>query len=225
MRVLLVEDDAELRLLIAKSLSQRGFFLDSVGNVEDAKFALLTNGYRAAIFDRGLPDGDGMDLVRHIRRLEQSLPVLILTATCGAANRICGLDAGADDYLEKPFDMNELAARLRALARRSQNLDQDELTAGRIRFNVTTRMTYTPNGAVKLSRREAALLEQFMRRVGVTVLREQLEHAVYGFDDAVTPNALEAHISRLRIKLKAANACVEMHAMPGIGYLMSEMHS
>jgi DNA-binding response OmpR family regulator len=221
-KILLVEDDPELNELLVRSLSTRGFIVDAVRSAEDADLALSTHHYRAAIFDRNLPDGNGLDLLRQIRRAKQPIPVLMLTAVSGAVSRIEGLEAGADDYLEKPFDMNELGARLRALGRRSNALEQEILSAGKISFNVTTRMASTTDGPIKLSRREAALLEQFLRRISVTVLRGQLEQAIYGFDEAVTPNALEAHISRLRAKLNVAKSGLELHAMPGIGYLMSE---
>jgi two-component system, OmpR family, response regulator len=221
MKTLLVEDDAELRTLIAASLSARGFFVDVVGSSEDADLALQSNEYRVAIFDRNLPDGDGLAILRKLRMAKKNVPVLVLTAASGAPNRIEGLDAGADDYLEKPFDMNELAARLRALCRRPTEMEEEGLAAGRVHLVLSTFTAHTPEGVVKLTRRETALLEQFMRRIGVTVLREKLESAIYGFDDDVSANALEAHISRLRSKLRAANAGLEVHAMPGIGYLMS----
>lgn len=222
MRVLLVEDDHELGRLIVASLKKRGFVVDRVCELGEAKAALSVEDYKVAIMDRMLPDGEGLQLVKTIRRQKMPLPVLMLTAMNGAARRIEGLEAGADDYLEKPFDMNELAARLRALGRRVSHYSEDVLKGGRLSFDLASRTASTPEGPLKLSQKEAILLEQFLRRFEVTVLRDQLIQAVYGLDDAVTPNALEAHISRLRKKLNAAAAGVSLHTMPGIGYLLKE---
>ena len=222
MRILLLEDDTELGELIVTSLKKRGFVVDHVDHVQDADALLQTEGYQVAVLDRMLPDGEGLELVKEFRRRQVSLPVLMLTAMNGAARRVEGLEAGADDYLEKPFDMNELVARLRALGRRPSQYAESLLKGGRLSFDPDTRTASTPDGPVKLSQKETILLELFLRRFGVTVLRDSLIQAVYGIEDDVSPNALEAHISRLRKKLNAAGADVSLHTMPGIGYLMKE---
>jgi two-component system, OmpR family, response regulator len=222
MKILLVEDDVELGLLIVDGLKFRGFLVDLVDTIDSAYAVIADKDYRVAIFDRMLPDGDGLALTSNLRKMKNALPILMLTAIGGVSSRIEGLEAGADDYLEKPFDMNELAARLHALGRRPRDIATATLKAGRINFDMKSRMANTAQGAIKLSKREAALLEQFMRRLNVTVLREQLEQAVYGINDEITPNALEAHISRLRKKLKAADSGLTLHAMTGIGYLLAE---
>lgn len=222
MKILLVECDGELCGLISTSLTLKGFLVDTVETSEDACNAITMHDYNVAILERNLPDGDGLELLQRFRNSKQALAIMMLSAMGGAANRIKGLDAGADDYMEKPFDMNELAARLRAIGRRPRELGAEVLNAGDIHFNISNRTAHTSSHPIKLSQRETALLEQFMRRPGVTVLRERLEQSVYGFDEAYTPNALEAHISRLRGKLKAAGAGVEIHAIHGIGYLMKE---
>lgn len=223
MRVLLLEDDVELGRLIVTSLKKRGFVVDQVGRVEDAEALLQTEDYQAAILDRMLPDGEGLEVVKDIRQRQVPLPVLMLTAMNGVARRVEGLEAGADDYLEKPFDMNELAARVRALGRRPSQYSETLLVGGRLRFDQVTRTATTPEGVVKLSQKETILLELFLKRFEVTVLRENLIQAMYGIDEDVSPNALEAHISRLRKKLSAANAGVSLHTLPGIGYLMKEV--
>ena len=224
MKILVAEDDAELGNLIADGLTERRFLVDLVGSVESAEAMMADNAYRVLVCDRGLPDEDGLSLVSRLRRRNNATPVLILSAMTGTANRIHGLDSGADDYLEKPFDMNELAARLHALGRRTQNMEPREFKAGKLSFDTLSRTATTPNSVVRLSNKEAHLLEQFMSRMGVTVLRSQLEQAIYSVEDDITPNALEAHISRLRKKLNAADACLHIHNMPGIGYLMTEMN-
>lgn len=220
MRVLLVEDDVELGLLIVSSLKNKGFIVDRFESISEGRAAASIAQYRAAIVDRMLPDGTGLELIRSLRKSGSPLPILMLTAISGANQRVEGLEAGADDYLEKPFDMNELAARLRALGRRTPHIDEEVLTAGRLSFNLTTRSATTPEGPLKLSQKENILLEQFMRRLNVTVSREQLDSAAYGYDDIVTHNALEAVISRLRKKLRSADLGVELHTMSGIGYLL-----
>lgn len=194
--------------------------IDRVDTIASAQAALSLQQYRTVIVDRMLPDGEGLELAREIRQLKTPPPILVLTALNGVAERVEGLDAGADDYLEKPFDMNELAARLRALSRRGTHLEEEVLMAGRLTFRSETRTVSTSEGTVKLSLKETLLLEQLMRRFGVTVLRERLEQAVYGLDETPTSNALEAHISRLRKKLGAADTDVELHTMRGIGYLL-----
>jgi len=222
MRILLVEDDAELGQLIARSLKRRGFITDQVSRVEDARAVLLTEDYKVVIVDRMLPDGEGLQFVSEIRRKKMLLPILVLTAMDGVTRRVEGLEAGADDYLEKPFDMNELVARLRALGRRSAQYSGDLLMGGRLSFDPKARTASTPEGPIKLSQKEIILVEQLLRRFDVTVLRDNLMQAVYGIDDDVSPNALEAHVSRLRKKLNVADAGVSLHTIPGIGYLMKE---
>lgn len=219
MRVLLVEDHRAMREIIAGHLRGRGFAVDAVQRGEDALAATAAAGYDAVILDLGLPDMDGIEVLRRLRagRLAD-LPALILTARDGIADRIGGLDAGADDYILKPFDLAELEARLRAVLRRPGARRDPPCRYGDLSFDPASRSATAADIDLDLTRREASLLDELIRAAGRIVVRDALEDRLYGFDDDVSGNALEAVVSRLRRKLATAGSTVRIETSRGIGY-------
>lgn len=222
MRVLLVEDNLRLSTLVRRGLENEAFTVDGVGTIADAQAALDTVPYDAIILDLGLPDGDGLDLLKDLRAAENHIPVLILTARDGVDDRVKGLNAGADDYLLKPFAVEELAARLRALLRRPDGVLGLSLRVGNVSFDVNAREVRVGDELIKIARREMSVLEQLMRRAGKVVPKDTLESKLYGFDEEVSPNSLEASVSRLRKRLIQVGARVSIHTLRGVGYLLSE---
>lgn len=224
MRVLLVEDNRAMRETISEHLRACGLAVDPVGLGEEALAAAAVATYDAVILDLGLPDMDGMQVLRDLRRSGGTLtPALILTARDGIADRVGGLNAGADDYILKPFDLTELEARLRAVLRRPGTRRDVIYHYGDLTFDPALRSAAVTNTALDLTRREAAVLEELIRAGGRIVIKDALEDRVYGFDDEVGTNALEASVSRLRRKLLAARSGIRIEAVRGIGYrLQSE---
>lgn len=222
MRVLLVEDNDRLADLVGNGLRDAGFTIDRVALVDEAVSAFRTVRYDAGILDLTLPDGDGLDILKSLRQGGDSTPILILTARDGVAHRVRGLDSGADDYLQKPFAMEELVARIKALLRRPGGALGLRLEVGNIGFDTVTRAVEIAGQPVLLSRRELALLELLLRSTGRVVAKTALEDGVYGMDEAVGSNTIEAHVSRLRKKLEAAGASFDIHTIRGVGYLLAE---
>ncbi|MEP9366299.1 response regulator transcription factor [Xanthobacter sp. VNH20] len=223
MRLLLIEDEPEMASALAANFGRHGILLDHVANLADAEAALADHCHDALLLDRRLPDGDGLTLLARLRgglQGEGHIPVIVLTAQGDLSDRVAGLDAGADDYLAKPFAMEELLARLRAVLRRPSGLAARLTQAGRLAFDPEHREASVAGEVLDLPRRELLVLEALMRRPGRTVMREALVEAIYGFEDEVQSNALDAHISRLRRKLEAAGAGVEIHGIRGVGYLL-----
>lgn len=222
MRLLLIEDEAELRDLVERNLVRAGFTLDAVADLDEARAALDTSRYDSLILDLGLPDGDGLALLRELRSRRDPTPVLILTARDGVEDRVEGLNSGADDYLLKPFAMPELIARIKALLRRPSGALGTVLESGNISFDTVGRALSIGGRPVNLTPREMALLENLLRRAGRVVPKTVLEERIYGFDDEVTPNSLEVLMHRLRKKLEAGNFSGEIHTVRGVGYLLAE---
>jgi len=222
MRVLLVEDEERLAAAVAAGLSRAGFVVDAVGEAEDARAALAGVAYDAIVLDLGLPDADGMDVLRELRRSDRATPVLILTARDALADRVAGLDGGADDYLLKPFELPELVARLKALLRRPAGALGVRLEVGDIAFDVGSRHVEVRGRALALSRRELLLLENLMRRAGRVAPKDVLEERLYGFGEEVGSNSLEVLVHRLRKKLAEAGAVAAIHTVRGLGYLLAE---
>jgi DNA-binding response OmpR family regulator len=222
MRLLLIEDNDRLAEFVVKGLTAAGFTTDRVARLEDATAAVAAARFDAAVLDLGLPDGDGGDWLKRRRAAGDSLPVLVLTARGATADKVRGLDAGADDYLAKPFEMVELVARVKALLRRPGAALAMTLEVANLAFDTTHREVTVEGRPLPLSRGELTLLELLLRRAGRVVPRRVLEEGLYGFDDDVGPNSLEAHVSRLRKKLEAAGAGLRIHTLRGIGYLASE---
>lgn len=220
MRILLVEDNARLAGLIRDGLDRQGFAVDWCETVEGAENAREISDYDLLLLDLGLPDGDGLDLVRTMRRRQSMTPVLVLTARGGLDDRVLGLDAGADDYLVKPFQIAELAARCRALLRRPGRTLNTILQGGNVVLDPAERTLRVGNKMVEATPREVNLLEHLLRRLGHVVAKPALESALYSMDAEVTPNALEAAISRLRKRLSIAAADVQIKTIHGVGYAL-----
>jgi DNA-binding response OmpR family regulator len=222
MRLLLVEDETRLIELLRTALDRAGFVVDVAANLAAAVAALQVTNYDAMILDIGLPDGNGIDLLRQLRNSNNSLPVLILTARDAIDDRVSGLDAGGDDYLIKPFAIAELIARIKALLRRPGGALGIVLTAGNIRLDTIGRDASVNDVSLELSRREIALLEHLMRRLGRVVPKDVLEDKLYTIDDPLESNAIPVHIHHLRRKLIDASAHAEIHTVRGVGYLLSD---
>jgi DNA-binding response OmpR family regulator len=215
-----VEDEPEMAAALAATLKNYDLVVDHFSTLADAEEAVSVNTYRAIVLDRQLPDGDGLTLIPKLRAKGLGVPVIVLTARGDLGDRVAGLDAGADDYLAKPFAVEELLARLRALLRRPADMASETITLGRICFDFGRREACVADKPLDLPRRELLVLETLLRRMGRTVARASLEEAVYSIDDEIQSNALDTHVSRLRRKLSESEAGVEIHAVRGIGYLL-----
>jgi two-component system, OmpR family, response regulator QseB len=201
LRVLVAEDDPMIGASIRRGLRQDGFAVDWVEDGRAAEQALSDDVHDALVLDLGLPKRSGLDVLAAMRRRGDARPVLVLTARDSVADRVAGLDAGADDYLVKPFDLDELAARLRALLRRGSGRAGPMLAAGDVELNPATREVRFKGEPVAVSPREFALLEALLARPGTILSRAQLEEKLYGWSDPVESNAVEVHIHTLRKKL------------------------
>lgn len=222
-RILLLEDDPELANAIQASLGRHGMVVDVVASMAQAREALKDDVHQILLLDRQLPDGDGANFVRVARSLVPNLPVIMLTARDSVADRVVGLNVGADDYLTKPFAVEELLARIRAISRRPSQIALPVLLLGRLQFDFVARQASVGGVLLALPRRQLLVLEALAVRQGRTVARAALLEAVYGFDDAIQSNALDAHVSKLRRALAEADAQVEIHVMRGIGYLLKAL--
>lgn len=222
MRLLLVEDSVRLRELVSDTVRAAGWRLDALGGVDDAEEALATTSYDLILLDLGLPDGDGIDLLKALRARKDQTPVLVITARGAVDERIAGLDAGADDYLAKPFNKGELLARARALLRRAPMAVQPVLEAGRLRFDLAAQDVICEGRAVSLAPRERAVLEMLMRNLDHVVMKKKIEEAMSEFGEEVSPNAIEIIVSRLRAKLSEFDAGIAIETLRGVGYLLRE---
>jgi two-component system response regulator TctD len=220
MRLLLIEDNEPLSDLVAKGLAGSGFDTDKAVTAAEASAALTTMRYAAIILDLGLPDADGMTLLRDLRARGDPTPVIILTARARVEDRISGLQAGADDYLAKPFAIEELVARLQALLRRPGHLLGMSLQLGNVTLDTEGRQVTVDNQPRILSPRELAVLEILLRRAGRVVPKTLLEDQLYGLATDIGSNAVEVYVHRLRKQLAEANADVEIHTIRGVGYLI-----
>ena len=216
MRILLAEDDALLGDGLRAGLRQLGFLVDWVRDGEAAERELRVQPYTAAVLDLGLPRKGGLEVLAAIRAAKITTPVLVLTARDTVPDRILGLDLGADDYVVKPVDLHELAARLRALVRRAHGQPQECLTAQDVVLDPASRTVRKADVAVALSNREFALLQAFMLGAGRVLSREQLEQQLYSWGQEVDSNAIEVHIHNLRRKL--GNTLI--HTVRGVGYTL-----
>lgn len=219
MRVLLIEDHQPLAEAVKGALARAGFAVDHAKTVEEARETVALAEYDLALLDLGLPDGDGLMLLPALRR-DGQLPVIVLTARDQLSNRLLGLDGGADDYVVKPVEMPELVARCRAVLRRPGGRSGTILTHGDLALDIVTRSVTVGGAGVALGRREVAVLEQLMRASGRVAARRVIEEAVYGFDDEVSPNAIEASVSRLRRALAAAGSGATIVTARGIGWML-----
>lgn len=218
MRVLVVEDDPVLLNGLQVGLGLAGFTVEAVANCADASAALETSEFDAIVLDLMLPDGSGLDILGALRRRQSRIPVLLLTARDSVPDRIAGLDAGADDYLGKPFDLDEVAARLRALARRAGGHAAATLHWRDIVLDPASMSVTRDGNPVRLSRREFSILRALIDRPGQILSKLQLEERLYGWQEEIESNAIEVHIHNLRAKL--GPGIVE--TVRGVGYRVAE---
>jgi DNA-binding response OmpR family regulator len=221
-RLLVIEDEPRIAEILKSGLQRAGFVVDVVRLCADAREALALTAYDAAILDLGLPDGDGMDLLAELRSARNGVPILVLTARDAIEDRVSGLDAGADDYLIKPFATAELIARTKALLRRPGGALGVTLQAGNVLLDTIGRDVRVGGVPLHLPRRECAILEHLMRRQGRVVPKTVLEEKLYGIDDELESNAVPVHVHHLRRRLQESKATAEIHTVRGVGYLLAE---
>ncbi|MGO4775241.1 response regulator transcription factor [Lysobacter sp. 2RAB21] len=222
MRILLIEDEPEFAAALTQALKHYDMVADHVPTLGEGQAAAMGDVHDAIVLDRSLPDGDGVALIPRLRAMGLLTPVIVLTARGELSDRVVGLDAGADDYLVKPFAIEELLARLRAVLRRPAPIATHTIRIGLMALDMVAPLAEVEGRPLELPRRELLLLEALLRRRGRTVMRKVIEEAVYGFDDDIQSNTLDSHVSRLRRKLAEAGAGVEIHGIRGIGYLLRE---
>jgi two-component system response regulator QseB len=214
MKLLLAEDDSMIGASMEQGLRIAGFAVDWVRDGKAAELALETGTYALLILDLGLPRQDGLTLLGRLRQADNPIPVLIVTARDAVADRVAGLDLGADDYLVKPFDLQELVARLRAQIRRHQGRARPEMQIGTLSLNPITREVHLDGQPVHLSQKEFALLEALLEQPGRVLSKAQLEERLYGWGEEVQSNAIEVHVHNLRRKLGPA----WIRNVRGVGY-------
>jgi two-component system OmpR family response regulator len=219
MRILLAEDDAALADLLTRVCRQEGYSVDWVNDGVSAELALTAEAYDALLLDLGLPRMDGLEVLKRLRRRGDTLPVMILTAREAIADRVAGLDSGADDYLPKPFAIAELQARLRALMRRHHGGSATSIMElGRLRYDTSTRQVFLGEKEIELSSREREVLSSLMCKPGKLVSKQSLASAISSWDATVGSNAIEVYIHRLRRKLEPEG--ISIRTVRGLGYLL-----
>ena len=218
MRLLLVEDDTMIGESVRLGLRQDGFVVDWVQDGKAAELALSNETYALLLLDLGLPKKDGLAVLKNLRTQRNPIPVLVLTARDAVTDRVKGLDAGADDYLVKPFDLDELAARIRALLRRQSGRIETELRCGDLTINPATHQVFLGAKEIALSAKEFAILYALIDRPGAVLSRVQLEQHLYGWDEEIESNAVEVHIHNLRKKLGSEL----IRNVRGVGYVVEK---
>lgn len=220
MRLLVVEDDADLRAILSSSLRQSGFDVDVIADGQQAINALLVVDYDIAVVDLGLPSVDGVSLLRQVRRKSRSLPILVITARDALEDRVTGLDAGADDYLIKPFELKELEARIRALLRRQRADRSDEINLGSLSFTPGNPRVMLDGVAVDLSTNEFALLEILGLRSGKVVRREDIANRLARNSEPLSDTAIDICVHRLRRRLEPHG--LKVSTLRGFGYILEK---
>ena len=221
MRLLIAEDNVRLGSYIRAALNERGFTADHVETAGDAEAALSGIDYEALILDLGLPDADGMSLLKRMRQNQDMRPVLILTARDSTEMRVSGLNGGADDYLCKPFEMDELVARIRALLRRPGSRKSVVIAEANMQIDTAEREVRIDGKIVEVPRREYYALELLMRRTGSVVSKKSMEDLLYSFGEEIASNAVEVLIHRLRKRLSDHCADAAIHTIRGVGYMIA----
>jgi len=220
MKLLIVEDHQEINGLLSQHLERIGFAVDAVRTGRTALDAMAVGEYDALLLDLGLPDMDGMEVLSQCQKSDKRIPCIVLTARDALSSRLAGFNAGADDYVLKPFEISELEARLRAVLRRVQGVRHQTLSLGNVAFETESRFTTVNGRQVELLRREAMLLEEMLKVWPRIAVKEGLEERLYASREVVTLNAVEALVSRLRRKLRDSGADVQIDTVRGIGYRM-----
>jgi len=223
MRILLIEDEAEMARLLASRMASEGFVVDRGPTLADALSAARRSAYELILLDRRLPDGDGLSLLPTLRGIQPGVRVIVLTALDALNERVSGLDAGADDYLVKPFEDEELLARIRACLRRPGAEAQPPVVVGGLTFDYASGEATAAGRSIALPRRELRLLEALIRRAGRVALREALFEAAYGDEAEVQTHALDTLVWRLRRRLQEARAGVTIHLVKGVGFALAEI--
>lgn len=221
MRLLLVEDDAMLGEAVKIGLAQDGFTVEWVRDAGAADTALHTGGFDLCLLDLGLPRGSGLDVLRALRARGSRLPVIIVTARDAIEDRVAGLNAGADDYVLKPFDLLELAARIRAVARRHGGQATSILLIGHVKLDLAARCAWLSDAPVELSAREFAIVEALALAGGRVLTRNEFEEKLYGWDGEVESNALEVHVHHVRRKLGSE----VIRTVRGVGYAIGGLNA
>ncbi len=221
MRLLIIEDNQRLCQAVAESLRAQGFAVDTAGSATEGLRIWRAADYDAVVLDLMLPDGAGLGALKEMRDRGNVTPVLILTALGSIEDRVCGLDGGADDYLVKPFAMQELIARLRALLRRPGAALGRTLTLGRVKLDTSARIATVAETPLDLTRSELIVLEALLRHQGRVISKERLAECLYDFEQERSANSVETQVHRLRKKLAAAGADVTLRTLRGLGYLVS----
>lgn len=221
MRLLLVEDDDLLGDAVKTGLTQYGYIVDWLRDGESARLAVKTESFELIILDLGLPKVSGLGFLQSLRNDGNQTPVIILTARDSVEDKVKGLDTGADDYLIKPFDLNELSARVRALVRRSQGRGDSVLQYRNVTLDPAAHSVYVDDVLINVPRREFALLQKLLENNGQVLSREQLMQSIYGWEEDVDSNALEVHIHNLRKKLNANF----IRTIRGVGYMAEKNES
>jgi DNA-binding response OmpR family regulator len=218
MSILLVEDNADLAANLVTALRKEKFTVNHVANGKDALHVISTEPPDIVILDLGLPDMDGLDVLKQLRARQPDLPVLLLTARGSVSDKVAGLDGGADDYLAKPFEILELLARLRVLSRRNGTANSQVIAVGTVSLDAVTQQVRVEDQIIDLSRREYMLLKALMENAGRIQTRDQLDRKLYGWGEEVASNAVEVHVHHLRKKLGAGF----IQTIHGVGYTVDD---
>jgi two-component system, OmpR family, response regulator TctD len=221
MRLLIAEDNVELATWIARLLRQSNYVVDCVHRGDDADEALRQHDYALLILDLALPGIDGIEVVTRLRQREKNTPVLILTANDAVSARVKGLDAGADDYLIKPFDAEELEARIRVQLRRSRELVEPVISVGALSFHTRSRGFTLAGKSIPLTPRERSVLEVLIKRAARNVTKEDLAASIFGLDDEASASAVEIYVHRLRKKLEGQDVAIQ--TVRGLGYVLRHL--
>lgn len=218
MRILVVEDNIELAQWLARTLRKEQYAVDCIDNGVDADFALRSEQYNLVILDLSLPRMDGTEVLRRLRARQDMTPVLVLTANNTVQSRVSELDEGADDYMAKPFDIEELEARIRVLLRRSSGQAAPMMVCGDLQYNSNTREFQIEGQTLALTPRERAVLELLLRKAGTSVTKHALAQSLFSLDEDVSTDAIEIYVHRLRKKLEHSSA--RIMTLRGLGYLL-----
>lgn len=218
MKILLLEDNETLADGIHKKLKESGFIVDLFYDGEDGLYSLKTSLYDLLILDLGLPNIDGIDIIKYLRSERENLPILVISARDKLDQRILGLDTGADDYLCKPFELDEVIARVQALLRRSKNQISNTITYNDLNFDTQTMILKKDDDIVELSKRELTIFEYLLQNINAIVSKENIVEHITSIDDEFNPTAVETYVSRLRKKLGTS---INLKTVRGLGYMLS----
>ena len=222
MALLLIEDNERLASLLKQGLERTGFKVDIIDTATDAVEALAAIKFEVVILDLGLPDEDGLSVLKTMRQRGDMTPVIVMTARGSLRERVEGLDSGADDYLVKPVALEELVARINALLRRPGNLLGSALRLGNVTLDTAGRQVFVDDKAQIFGAREVAILEHLLRRSGRVIPKKFLENSLYGLGEEISSNAVEVYVHRLRKRLAEIGATVQVQTVRGVGYMIAE---